>query len=206
MAAFLANWKQITSDRVILETIAGYRLPLTQHPPPQLEDPPSHLSTLEEQICAQEIYRLLVKDAIEGVLDCENQFLSPFFVIKKSSGGWRFILNLKRLNKFIFAPHFKLEDWKTVIRLISPGDYLASVDLEDAYLLLPVHRDDRKFLRFRFQGQLYQFKALPFGLASAPYIFTKIMKPVLYSLRQQGSAQWSIWMIFCSSHTHITYA
>jgi len=120
------------------------------------------------------------------VEDCEDQFLSSFFVIKKSSGGWRFILNLKKLNRFVVAPHFKMEDWKTVIRLLSPEDFLASIDLEDAYLLVPIHQDDRKFLRFRFQGSLFQFKVLPFGLASAPYIFTKILKPVLYSLRERG--------------------
>lgn len=32
----------------------------------------------------------------------------------------------------------------------------------------------------------FQFKVLPFKLASAPYIFTKILKPVLYSLKQKG--------------------
>lgn len=93
---------------------------------------------------------------------------------EKPSGGWRFILNLKRLNEFIFAPHFKIEDQKTVIRMLSPGDFLASIDLEDAYLLLPIHPEDRKYLRFRFKNQLFQVTALPFGLASAPFIFTKI--------------------------------
>jgi len=120
------------------------------------------------------------------VIDCVDQFLSPFFVIPKSSGGWRFILNLKHLNQFVYTQHFKIEDWKTVIRLISPNDFLATIDLEDAYLLLPIHQDDRRFLRFRFRGQLFQFRVLPFGLASAPYIFTKILKPVLHFLREKG--------------------
>jgi len=137
-------------------------------------------------VCAQEVSRLLNKQAIEIVEDCEDQFLSSFFVIKKSSGEWRFILNLKNLNRFVVAPHFKMEDWKTVIRLLSPDDFLASINLEDAYFLIPIHQDDRKFLRFRFQGSLFQFKVLPFRLASAPYIFTKILKPVLYFLRERG--------------------
>lgn len=118
--------------------------------------------------------------------DCKGQFISCFFVIRKSSGGWKFTLNLKRFNDFIVAPHFKLEDWKTVVRLLSPGDFMASVDLQEAYLLVPIHQDDRKFLRFRFQGQLFQFRALPFGLASAPYIFSEILKPVLSTLREKG--------------------
>jgi len=79
-----------------------------------------------------------------------------------------------------------MENWKTVVRLLSPGDFLATIDLEDTYFLLPVHQNDRKFLRFRFRGQLFEFRVLPFGLASAPFIFTKILKPVLYSLRGKG--------------------
>lgn len=144
------------------------------------------MSKSEEQKCLQEIIRLLSRGAIEIVADCEGQFLSPFFIIKKASGGWRFILNLKSLNNYIFAPHFKLEDWRTVVHLLSPGDFMASIDLQDAYLLVPIAREDRKYLRFRFQGQLFQFRALPFGLASAPYIFTKILKPVVFSLREKG--------------------
>lgn len=72
-----------------------------------------------------------------------------------------------------------------MIRMLSPGSFLASIDLEDAYLLLPIHPEDRKYLRFRFRNQLFQFTVLPFGLASAPYIFTKILKPVVYSLRRR---------------------
>ncbi|CAG2237073.1 unnamed protein product [Mytilus edulis] len=45
---------------------------------------------------------------------------------------------------------------------------------------------DRKFLRFTWKGQLYQFTAMPNGLSPAPRIFTKLLKPVLSSLRKEG--------------------
>lgn len=70
--------------------------------------------------------------------------------------------------------------------LISPGEYLGSLDLQDAYLLVPIHVNNRKFLRFRFKGKLYQFLCLPFGLCSSPYVFTKITKPIVYLLRSLG--------------------
>ena len=116
----------------------------------------------------------------------ENQFLSPFFLIDKSSGGKRFILNLRELNSFIDPPHFKLEDWRTVIRLMLPGMQMATLDLEDAYLLVPIFEDHRKFLRFQWRNKTYEFAALPFGLSTAPYIFTKILRPVVTALRSKG--------------------
>lgn len=79
-----------------------------------------------------------------------------------------------------------MEDWKTVVRLLSPRDFLASLDLEDANMLVSIHPDDRRFLRFRLRNKIFQFRALPFGLASAPYIFSKILKPVTYFLRERG--------------------
>ncbi|XP_018404624.1 PREDICTED: uncharacterized protein LOC108781208 [Cyphomyrmex costatus] len=186
LAFFFHKWKEITSDSLILEAISGYKLPFRVSPPPQEIEPSTILSRLEEDICQQEIINLSNKGAIELVSDCEDQFLSSFFVIRKSPGGWRFILNLKRLNEYIIAPHFKMEDWRTVVNLLSPNDFLTSIDLQDAYFLIPIHQEDRKFLRFRFRSQLFQFRVLPFDLASAPYIFSKILRPILHTLREKG--------------------
>ena len=78
----------------------------------------------------------------------ENQFLSPVFLIDKSSGEKRFILNLRELNNYTDPPHFKIEDWRTVIRLMLPGMQMATLDLEDALLLVSIFEDHRRFLRF----------------------------------------------------------
>ena len=63
---------------------------------------------------------------------------------------------------------------------------MASVDLRDAYYSVPIHIDDQKYLRFCWKGRLFQFTCLPNGLACAPRLFTKILKPVYAMLRQRG--------------------
>lgn len=117
---------------------------------------------------------------------CKNQFVSRIFLVDKPNGEKRFILNLKNLNKYIIAPHFKMEDHRTASRLISKGCFMASIDLKDAYHLVSIDPNNRKFLRFSFQGQLYEFLCLPFGLASAPFAFTKLLKPLISLLRSNG--------------------
>lgn len=79
-----------------------------------------------------------------------------------------------------------MEDLRAARDLISPNVYLATLDLKDAYFLVPMSKNSRKYLRFRFDGILYQFTCLPFGLSSSPYIFTKIMKPVMNNIRLNG--------------------
>lgn len=63
---------------------------------------------------------------------------------------------------------------------------MTKIDLKDAYFLVPVRLQDRKFLRFSYQGQLFQYICLPFGLSTSPHAFTKIMKPVVHHLCSKG--------------------
>ena len=64
--------------------------------------------------------------------------------------------------------------------------YMASVDLRDAYYSVPIDEEYRKFLRFSWRGQLFQFTCLPNGLSCAPRLYTKILKPVYAIIRKEG--------------------
>ena len=55
---------------------------------------------------------------------------------------------------------------------VSQGDWLASFDLREAYIPVPVHPASRPFLRFLLRDTVYQFQALCFGLSTAPQVFT----------------------------------
>ena len=61
-----------------------------------------------------------------------------------------------------------------------------SLDFSDAYFHIPIHYTSRKFLRFHFQNQSYQFRALPFGLSTAPMEFTGVVKEVKLMAQSQG--------------------
>ena len=79
-----------------------------------------------------------------------------------------------------------MEDYRTASKLITKNCYMASIDLKDAYFLVPVHKSHRKYLRFKYNNILYEFNCLPFGLCTAPYVFTKLLKPVMEYLRTHG--------------------
>lgn len=79
-----------------------------------------------------------------------------------------------------------MEDHRTACTLIRKNDWLAVIDQRDAYHAIPVNRAYQKYLKFRWQNKLYQFTCLPFGLNIAPFIYTKLMRPVLSTLRCDG--------------------
>lgn len=143
-------------------------------------------SASDTLLLSSEVSNLLSLGAVSPCSPCPGQFVSRIFLVPKPDGGKRFILNLKPLNKFIETNHFKMEDIRTAVKLLSPNCFMAKIDLKNAYYSIPVSVSDRKLLRFFFQDQLFEFTCIPFGLSSGPLTFTKIMKPVVGYLRSLG--------------------
>ena len=142
-------------------------------------------------LCDAEVVILFAKRGYcQDFFQTESGFISTMFVIpKKTVKGikkFRPILNLKRLNSFVRYEHFKMEGLDSVKYLLKPNDWLVKIDLQDAYFLVPVAAQHRKYLRFFWKGVLYEYVCLPFGLCSAPRVFTKILKPIIRRLRAMG--------------------
>lgn len=184
---FLSTWRSVTDDKTILETVSGYKIPFSEIPKQCYNSPPKgSFSKEDNSYIFSELQRLEKNKAIRKCKSCKGQFISNIFLIPKSSGGKRLILNLKELNKYVITHHFKMEDIRTAVRLMTPDCFMVNLDLKEAYFLVPIHETHTKFLRFIFNETLYEFLVLPFGLASAPFVYTKITKPITAYLRERG--------------------
>ena len=60
--------------------------------------------------------------------------------------------------------------------LFEKGDYLFSFDLND----IDIAEEHRKYLGYSWQKRYYVFTVFPFGLSTASYIFTKIVRPLVH--------------------------
>ncbi|XP_076438995.1 uncharacterized protein LOC143277910 [Babylonia areolata] len=69
---------------------------------------------------------------------------------------------------------------------IRQGDWAVSIDLTDAYFHILVHPRDRKWFCFSWDGKSFQFRALPFGLAPAPWVFIRVVRELCLALRSKG--------------------
>ena len=78
-----------------------------------------------------------------------------------------------------------MDTLQTIITLMSPNCFMASVDIKDAYYTVPVHEKHRKYLKFLWNGKLYQFTNMPNGLSCCPGLFTKILKPPVTALHKK---------------------
>ena len=79
-----------------------------------------------------------------------------------------------------------MEDIRSAINILQKGDFMCSIDLKDAYFMIPVKYEYWKYLKFVYKNTVFQFTALPFWLSTCPYIYSKVMKPVLGLFRSKG--------------------
>ena len=183
---FTQNWKEITSDTTILDMNEGVKLEFHKCPQ-QKFTPKSHKFEKEDkQVITEELSTFFNRSIIERAISDPDQIVSTIFSRKKKSGKVRIILNLSELNKDIEYHKFKMETVQSVLDMVRSGFFFCSIDLSDAYFCVNVRPEYRKYLRFIWDDQLYQFSCLPQGLSSSSRLYTKIMKVAISYLRERN--------------------
>ncbi|KAM9954719.1 hypothetical protein ACTFIW_003319 [Dictyostelium discoideum] len=135
----------------------------------------------------KEVQDLLLDDAIEQVLpNCYSKrvFYSNVFTVPKPGTTLRRpVIDFKRLNTYINIQSFKMEGIKNLPSMVKQGYYMVKLDIKKAYLHVLVDPQYRDLFRFVWKGSHYSWKTMPFGLSTAPRIFTMLLRPVLRMLR-----------------------
>ena len=190
LRSFKRDWQTNKCSQNVLNIITnGYVLPFRSKP--NLIRFPLILSEYKaqqkDQALATCIQSLLSKNAIERVENIKSLgFYSRLFLVPKPHQRWRPVIDLSRLNTFLHVEKFKMETPESIRTSLVPGEWVSSIDLSDAYLHIPIHPNSRKYLRFCYKAQVFQFTSLPFRLATAPQVFTMIVKEVKLMALSRG--------------------
>ena len=206
LSQFWETWDALgASPKVVQMLREGYTLPFQTRPnltrSPRVVScyvhPHRNLNLIEA------LHQLTNKNAVELV---QNQsslgFYNRLFLVPKPN-KWRPILDLSNLNTFLKAEKFKMETPETIRTSLQTGEWVTSIDFKDAYFHIPIQPMSRKYLRFHVQGQTYQFKALSFGLSTAPLEFTVVTKEVKLMALQKGiriHQYLDDWLVRAKSH------
>ena len=140
----------------------------------------SQYSSLEKNVVlCLAVVDMLLKGAIQEVRDSLSlAFYSILFLVAKKTGGWRPVIDLSHLNLYLDFPTLMMGTTQSIRNSLQVGQWTTSLDLKDAYFHIPMAPSVHKLLRFQVLGKLYQFVAMPFGLATAPREFTTLVKEV----------------------------
>ena len=181
------NWRSMIGDKWVCDMVEGITLELTGLPGQTVWPDSTSMSTAKNDALRGQVQNMLHQGSIEVAYTSNRAFVSHLFLREKSNGdsGHRPILNLTRLNEYIVYRHFKMDHIPVVMQLITPGNWLASIDISQAYHSLYIRPCDRDLLQFTFEGKRYRYTCLPNGVSSGPRIFTRVMKAVMSYLRQE---------------------
>ena len=188
LGTFLTNWKLLTSDKWTLQAVTGYKIPFLRTSRQWRPRPTVTKVGQQSELMRESIQSVISKGAITVVAPHTQQFISTVFLVEKGQGTGEFrpVINLRALNRFLPKEKFKMEGLHTARSLLRSGDFMMKLDLKDAYYAVAIHQDSRKYLRFQFEGTTFEFRCLPFGLSLAPWVFTRILRPVVAKLRSEG--------------------
>ena len=188
LAFCVQNWRLITDDAFIISVVThGFLITPSPDFPGVLREFTIYPGKVSAQLALEEqISSLLLKRAIVKVDDFVDLCLSPIFVVPKRSGGLRVILNLKKINCFLPPQHFRMETLSVVLPQLSKEDWAVTIDLQDAYLHVPIHHRSKHLLGFFLQGVCYQYQVLPFGLRDSPWVFSRLVATLVAFLRRKG--------------------
>ena len=187
---FWQVWQRLGANpRAVSILKEGYSLPFRLRPPltrvPIIQS--SYANPVKSRFLKEALISLQGKLVVEPVLVRSSlAFYNRLFLVPKPENKWRPILDLSRLNKFLKTGTFKMETPETIRTSLQKGEWVTSLDFSDAYFHIPIHPRSRKYMRFFLNKRAYQFTALPFGLATAPLEFTKIVKEVKLMAQNRG--------------------
>ena len=181
----LESWHNITTDKWVLNVAKnGYKLQFTEIPktPFHGKNPPADEKA--KLVLDKEAAAIIDKGAAIIVEHSPSEITSGYFARpKKELGKWRPIVNLKFLNKHLRKVSFKMTTVTDIRNSIQPDYYFVSIDLTDAYYSVPLHESAWQYVRFVWNGKVYEYHVLLFGLAPSPRVFTKMVTAAVKFLK-----------------------
>lgn len=183
-------WKEVLdpSDYVLNIIENGYGLPFVNEPPAFFAK--NNKSSLENNDFVEHaITDLLEKGCVREIK--QPAFCSNPLTVAESHGKLRLVLDLRHVNKYLQEYKFKYENLEIIAQLLEKKFYFGTFDLKSGYHHIKIAPEHQKYLGFTWAfsngtTRYFEFLVLPFGLSSACYAFTKIMRPLVKRWRGFG--------------------
>lgn len=189
LKASVEFWCAIGAEPEIVSIVCeGYKLPFVNTPPSACFK--NNKSAIKyNDFVLEAVNELLAKNLI---VECKTKpcVVNPLSVSVQSSGKLRLILDLRYVNQFLWKQKVKFEDWNIALEFFQQGDFMFSFDLKSGYHHFDIFKEHCKYLSFSWEirkvVKYFSFQVLPFGLSTAPYIFTKCIRPLVRHWRKKG--------------------
>ncbi len=133
------------------------------------------------QAVSAELDSLLQKGIIEKI--DSSPWISPIVVTAKKGGKIRLCVDLREPNKALIVDSHPLPHMEELLSDLRGASVFTTIDLAAAYHQLTLHEECRDITAFITHDGLFRYCRVPYGLASAPAAFQKMMETILKGIR-----------------------
>lgn len=137
-------------------------------------------SFVENEAIKTEVKKMLAAGVI---VPSTSGWRSPVVLIKKPNGELRFCIDYRELNKVTVKDKYPLPRITDLLYTLHGSKFFSTIDLKAGYWQLPLDPKDAKKTAFTADGQLYEFRCLPFGVVNGPPSLMRLMNGVLQGLK-----------------------
>lgn len=155
-----------------------YEIRLKDHTP--VRSYPYKLSPPKMEELRGMVDKLLKQDVIEP--SCSS-YASPAFLVPKSNGKSRMVIDYRKLNQRLDIESVPLPDLHSAFDWFGKAKYFSVYDLNQAYHQIPLKKESRHLTSFCVPWNLYQFKRVPMGIAVGAQTLTRLLDSIFHDVK-----------------------
>ena len=137
-----------------------YEIELADQGP--VRSPPYHCALPTLNLLKESVEDLLQKGVVRS---SKSPYKSPAFLLPKSGGGYRMVVDYCKLNKKIWFHSYPLPKLEQAFQHFSGATLFSVLDLNSAYYQIPLTLHNRRITAFCTPFRLYEFNKLPMGIS-----------------------------------------
>ena len=165
----IRNLKQTNILQATFNT--GHSQPIKQRP---YKNPLALQSNIDKQI----------NDMLDAgiVSPSSSPWSSPMVIVPKRDGTHRICIDYRKLNKALVKDSYPLPRIEHIFATLGKSKFFPTLDLKSGYHQISIAPEDREKTAFCTRTSLFEFNCMPFGIASAPAIFQRMISKVLHGI------------------------
>ena len=108
-----------------------------------------------------------------------SEYCSPSRIVLKKNGDVRVCLDARYLNKIVVANNETPQQLEQLLQKASGTKYLSTTDLVKGYWQIKLSEESRKLTAFLYNGRLYEYNTLAFGVKDSGPAFIQALDQAL---------------------------
>lgn len=128
----------------------------------------------------EQVKREIENMLIDGIIErAKTSYINPLVIVKKKNNEIRLCLDARKLNEITIPQYDAPQTIDAMLSRLGQTTIFSKLDLKNSFWLIPLAPESQKYTGFSVEGNIYQFKVVPFGLQSASAALVRAMQSIL---------------------------